>query len=180
MIPLGSDPSILQGFALGVRGPGIPGHAERCSAPGISIPAFGVILQALATTGDTDVLSTPHILATDNINAEINVGQNIPLQTNVGGARGSPARRARRGRARRARRSRRFGFGASPARQDVGTKIKITPHLNDSNEVRLELTEEISEAGRRRSASSARSDHEAHRERRSSSSTISRRSSSAA
>jgi len=28
----------------------------------------------------------------------------------------------------------------------VGTKLTITPHLNDSNEVRLEVQEEISEA----------------------------------
>ena len=32
-------------------------------------------------------------------------------------------------------------------RQDVGTKIKIKPHLNDSNEVRLDVIEEISEVG---------------------------------
>jgi general secretion pathway protein D len=29
----------------------------------------------------------------------------------------------------------------------VGTKIRITPHINDSNEVRLEIDEEISEVG---------------------------------
>ena len=142
--PLGADPSILQGLALGLRGPGIPG-TESFSVTGQTIPAFGVILQALTTAGDTDVLSTPHILATDNIKAEINVGQNIPLQQNVGGlpstgsggtagSSGTPFGFG-------------FGFGASPARQDVGTKITITPHLNESNEVRLELAEEISEAG---------------------------------
>jgi general secretion pathway protein D len=36
------------------------------------------------------------------------------------------------------------GFGTAP-RQDIGTKIKIVPHLNDSDEVRLEVTEEISD-----------------------------------
>jgi len=142
--PLGSDPSVLQGLALGLRGPGIPG-TESANVTGQTIPAFGVILQALTTSGDTDVLSTPHILATDNIKAEINVGQNIPLQTNIGGipssgtsgSSGSSSSPFGFG----------FGFGASPARQDVGTKITITPHLNESNEVRLELAEEISEAG---------------------------------
>ena len=128
-------------LALGVRGPGIPG-TESFSTTGQTIPAFGVILQALTTAGDTDVLSTPHILATDNIKAEINVGQNIPLQTNIGGipttgAAGAAGSLPFGG----------VGFGASPARQDVGTKITITPHLNESNEVRLELAEEISEAG---------------------------------
>ncbi|HEY1959648.1 MAG TPA: type II secretion system secretin GspD [Polyangiaceae bacterium] len=140
--PLGSDPSLLQGLALGLRGPGIPG-TESFSVTGQTIPAFGVILQALTTAGDTDVLSTPHILATDNIKAEINVGQNIPLQTNIGGLPSSGAT----GAAGSTSSFLPFGFGASPARQDVGTKITITPHLNESNEVRLELAEEISEAG---------------------------------
>jgi general secretion pathway protein D len=140
--PLGSDPSILQGLALGVRGPGIPG-TESFSVTGQTIPAFGVLLQALTTAGDTDVLSTPHILATDNIKAEINVGQNIPLQQNIGGLPSTGTG----GTSGAASPFLGFGFGASPARQDVGTKITITPHLNESNEVRLELQEEISEAG---------------------------------
>ena len=36
--------------------------------------------------------------------------------------------------------------GAAP-RQDVGTKIKLTPHINQKNQVRLEIQEEISERG---------------------------------
>jgi general secretion pathway protein D len=39
------------------------------------------------------------------------------------------------------------GLGFAAPRQDVGTKISIIPHLNESNEVRLELAEEISEQG---------------------------------
>lgn len=144
------DPTSLQGMALGVRGPGIPG-SENLLGTGLSIPAFGVLVNALASSGDADVLSTPHILATDNIVAEINVGENIPLQTNLGfpslggipGAAGSSAA----GAAGALGALGGFGgFGGTGARQDVGTKIKITPHLNDSNEVRLELAEEISEA----------------------------------
>mgnify|MGYP003378343396 CR=1 FL=1 len=68
---------------LGIRGPAIPG-TDNLLGTGISIPAFGLILKALATSDDTDVLSTPHILATDNVPAEINIGENIPLNTNVG------------------------------------------------------------------------------------------------
>ncbi|MGH7440578.1 MAG: type II secretion system protein GspD, partial [Polyangiaceae bacterium] len=37
------------------------------------------------------------------------------------------------------------GFGGAAPRQDIGTKVKIVPHLNDSDEVRLEVTEEISD-----------------------------------
>ena len=140
------DPSQLQGLALGVRGPGIPGSANLLGT-GLTIPAFGAIINALASSGYADVLSTPHILATDNEDAEINVGQNIPLQTNSGfsglggsssgggaGALGALGSLGALG-------------GAGASRTDVGTKIKIKPHLNESNEVRIELTEEISEAG---------------------------------
>jgi general secretion pathway protein D len=142
--PVPTDPDALQGFALGVRGPGISG-SQNFLGTGISVPAFGTFIQALARTGDSDLLSTPHILALDNEDAEINVGDNIPLQTNAvssfpgaaGGAAGALGALGGLG-----------GFGSvgSP-RQDVGTKIKIKPHLNDSNEVRLDVSEEISEQG---------------------------------
>ncbi|MBS2020710.1 MAG: type II secretion system protein GspD, partial [Deltaproteobacteria bacterium] len=81
--PVPTDPDALQGFALGVRGPGISG-SQNFLGTGISIPAFGTFIQAIARTGDTDLLSTPHILALDNEDAEINVGDNVPLQTNQG------------------------------------------------------------------------------------------------
>jgi general secretion pathway protein D len=145
LLPSPTD-STLNAFALGIRGPGIAG-TENLLGTGISIPAFGVLINALASTNDADILSTPHILATDNVPAEINVGQNIPLQTNFGGLGALPglaggttgaagALGALGGLG---------GFGGTAPRQDIGTKVKITPHLNDSDEVRLEVSEEISD-----------------------------------
>ena len=149
---LPTDPEALQGFALGVRGPGLQG-SQNFLGTGVTIPAFGTFIQALAQTGDTDLLSTPHILATDNIKAEISVGDNVPLQQNVGGglplgalggaAGGASAAGALGGLGALGL----GGLGFAAPRQDVGTKITIIPHLNESNEVRLELTEEISEQG---------------------------------
>ena len=141
------DPTSLQGLALGVRGPGIP-NSESLLGTGITIPAFGVLINALAHSDDTDVLSTPHILATDNVAAEINVGENIPLQTNAGGGISSLAGAGGAAAGALGALGGLGGFSAGFAapRQDVGTKIKVIPHLNESNEVRLELTEEISEA----------------------------------
>jgi general secretion pathway protein D len=148
LLPSPTD-STLNAFALGIRGPGIPG-SENIFGTGISIPAFGVLINALASTNDADILSTPHILATDNIPAEINVGQNIPLQTNFGGLPSLPG--VAPGAAGAAASPLGalggfggFGFGATAPRQDIGTKVKIVPHLNDSDEVRLEVTEEISD-----------------------------------
>jgi general secretion pathway protein D len=145
-LPTPGDPT-LNALALGIRGPALPGSANFLGT-GITIPAFGVLLNALASTNDSDVLSTPHILATDNIPAEINVGQNIPLQSNVGGLGSLPTTGAAGASPPGALGGLGLGalggFGTAP-RQDIGTKIKIVPHLNDSDEVRLEVTEEISD-----------------------------------
>lgn len=157
-IPGGSlnpDPTSLNALALGVRGPEIDGTQNLPGLPaGISIPAFGVVLNAVAQDGDTNVLSTPHIIATDNTEAEIRIGQNIPLQTNVGGisslaglagaaqGQGAAAQLAGLGGL-----GGLLGGGFAAQRQDVGTKIKITPHINDKNQVRLEIEEEISNPG---------------------------------
>ncbi len=150
LLPSPTD-STLNAFALGIRGPGIPG-SENLLGTGFSIPAFGTLINALASTNDADILSTPHILATDNIPAEINVGQNIPLQTNFGGFGGIPGLGGAAGAAGGAAGALGglgalggFGFGGTAPRQDIGTKVKIVPHLNDSDEVRLEVSEEISD-----------------------------------
>lgn len=144
LLPSPTD-STLNAFALGVRGPGVPG-TENLLGTGISIPAFGVLVNALASTNDSDTLATPHILATDNVPAEINVGQNIPLQTNGGGFGSIPGLGGATGAAGALGGLGGLGFGVGTApRQDIGTKVKIVPHLNDSDEVRLEVTEEISD-----------------------------------
>ncbi|MBM4363545.1 MAG: type II secretion system secretin GspD, partial [Deltaproteobacteria bacterium] len=154
------DPTQLQGLALGVRGPEISGTSNVFPGlpAGFSIPAFGVVLNALSSSGDANVLATPHIIATDNTPAEINVGENIPLQQNVGGlpnlaglanlaggagqnAGGLGALASLGGLGGLG------GFGGAAPRQDVGTQIKVTPHINDRDQVRLEIQEEISEAG---------------------------------
>jgi general secretion pathway protein D len=148
----------LTGLALGVRGPAleIPGI-------GLSVPSFGVVLSALARSSDVDVLSTPHLLAMDNTEAEINVGANVPLQTSgvpfgggaglgglipgLGGAAGQGAAGAA-GLAGLAGLAGGMGGGfGGAARQSVGTIIRITPHINDAGEIRMEIEEEISEAG---------------------------------
>ncbi|MFT5356358.1 MAG: general secretion pathway protein D [Polyangiales bacterium] len=140
----------LEGLALGVRGPDIEGF----ELPGLGrIPSFGVALNAIAESGDANVLSTPHIIAMDNVQAEINVGQNIPLQTNgipggLGGLAGlaGGAAGAQGGLAGLAGLAGGLGGGGGQ-RQDVGTIIRVTPHINEHDEIRLEIEEEISELG---------------------------------
>ena len=141
----------LTGLALGVRGPTIENSQQLV---GFSVPGFGVVVTALASTGDADVLSTPHIIAIDNTEAEISVGENIPLQTNgvapgtfAGlGSLGAIGTATQGGQDLGALAGLAGGLG-SVARQDVGTTIRVIPHINDNNEVRLEIEEEISEQG---------------------------------
>ncbi len=97
---------------------------------GTSIPSFGVLFNALANASNVNVLSSPHILTTDNEEAEISVGENIPYQSSVGvGGAGNPFAAATQ----------------SIQRQDVALTLKITPHINDSSMVRLEIDLEISD-----------------------------------
>jgi general secretion pathway protein D len=143
----------LQALALNVRGPEVDaGQAIPGLPPGVSIPAFGVFLNALARSGDSNVLSTPHVIAMDNTEAEINIGENVPLQQNVGGGF-NPASLAQAAGGAGANAGALAGlaglggFNFNSQRADVGTKVKITPHINDENQVRLEIQEEISETG---------------------------------
>jgi general secretion pathway protein D len=141
----------LTGLALGVRGPTIENSQQLV---GFSVPGFGVVVTALASSGDADVLSTPHIIAIDNTEAEISVGENIPLQTNGvapgtfagAGSLGALGVAAAGGQDLGNLAGLAGGLG-SVARQDVGTTIRVVPHINANNEVRLEIEEEISEQG---------------------------------
>jgi general secretion pathway protein D len=145
---------LLTGLAVGVFGP----QLTNATAFGFSLPAFGVALQAFAADGDANVLSTPHLIASDNVEAEIKVGENVPLQTSSpGGGLGGlgalaglgalgGAQAGGLGALGRGGLGGLGGIGTVP-RQDVGTTVTITPHLNDSGEIRLTIAEEISAAG---------------------------------
>jgi general secretion pathway protein D len=144
-------PASLEALAFGVRGPDLP-NTSQLTGTGISIPAFGIVLHALATKGDSNLLATPHILATDNTPATISIGQNIPLQTNVGGGLSQLAGLAGQGGQAGglgglAGLAGGFGLGFQAPRQDVGISLTITPQINDSNQVRMDIQEEFSTAG---------------------------------
>ncbi len=145
------NPELLNGMALGVRGPDLPG-SENLLAAGVSIPAFGVVMQALTTSGASNVLASPHIIATDNVAAEIHIGKNVPLQQNLGGGlsnlaglMGGTATAGTNPAAALGGMGMMGGYNAQ--RQDVGIKIKVTPHINNASQVRLELEQESSDTG---------------------------------
>jgi general secretion pathway protein D len=109
---------------------------------GVSIPSFGVLFQAMALSSNVNVLSTPHILTTDNEEAELSVGRNVPYQSGfLPGLAGAAAGQQGAG-----------GLaaltqGVSVQRQDVALTLKLTPAINASEMVRLKIDLEISDLG---------------------------------
>src|SRR5262249_1502651 len=108
-----------------------------------SIPSFGVLFQILQSNSDVNVLSSPNILTTDNEQAEITVGQNIPYQAGVTGIPGlATPTTGTTG-------TTTPGFGSFPfqsiQRQDVALTLKLKPHINDSDYMRLEVELEVND-----------------------------------
>jgi len=91
-----------------------------------TLPPLGAVLQAVATNSDINVLSTPHLLTLDNEEAEIIIGDNVPFLTGQTATSGG-------------------NVITSIERQDVGITLRVTPQINDSGEVRMDIFQEISD-----------------------------------
>jgi general secretion pathway protein D len=143
-LALPTDPTALQGLVLGVRGPSFPVPDFLQPLLGTSsIPGLGFFLDAVSTTSDSDILQTPHVLATDNVPATIYVQLNTSLQKNAS-SYGLPTTGS--GSSTSAAGS--LALLSAPAAANygkIGPKIKITPHLNESDDVRLDVEETISD-----------------------------------
>jgi general secretion pathway protein D len=136
---LAINPASLSGLAAGLLGPELESSAEFL---GVSIPSFGVMFQLLQNNNDINILSSPHILTTDNEPAEFSVGENIPYQAGFAGFPGLATGGQQTGGSTFPS----FGLpGVNIQRQDVALKMKLTPHINESGQVRFELEQEISD-----------------------------------
>ncbi len=119
-----------QGGIAGAIGSLLPGVEQLL---GISIPSFGLLFQALGNNNDVNILSAPHIVAIDNEESEISVGQNIPYQGAFSGLNSVAG-------------SANIGIpNVSVRRKDVALTLKITPNINVSGQVRLKIENEISD-----------------------------------
>src|SRR6185503_2099830 len=141
--------SSLGGFLAGIQGPPI-------TVPGtsIQIPSFAILLNALQTSSDVNVISTPHVIMSDNTEGEITVGQNVPFQaayapgasalTGLTGTTGTTA-------AGSAAAGSLLGLGglgslyAPIQRQNVELRLRIKPQINESDYVRLDVDEQTEE-----------------------------------
>lgn len=82
------------------------------------------VLQALDSNDLLNVLSTPNILTSDNKEAEIFVGENVPFQ---GSSTISTT-----------------GTTTSVERKDTGITLKIKPQISEGDYVRMDINQEIS------------------------------------
>jgi general secretion pathway protein D len=138
----------LLGLAGAFRGPVVPGSESIVSG---GIPAVGVVLQALQSTNDVNVVSTPHLLTMDNEEAEIQVNEKRPFPSGLtlgglgglGGALGGLGAGAAGGAL-----GNLGGLGLGSVsfnREDVGLTLKLKPQINDEDYVKLEIDQELSD-----------------------------------
>jgi general secretion pathway protein D len=140
----------LGGFLAGLQGPPI-------TVPGLNItlPSFAILLNALQSSSDVNVISTPHVIMTDNTEGEITVGQNVPFQAGYapGGLSSltSGAGTGTGGTAAGALTGSLVGLGgigslyAPIQRQNVELRLRIKPQINESDYVRLDVDEQTEE-----------------------------------
>ena len=104
------------GFSLGV-------FTQAIDIAGVQFNNLTAVVNAFQDDEDVNILSTPQILTTDNEEAKINVGENIPYQTRVSTSENET-------------------FNTFEYR-DVGTVLTITPHISKDRLVRLSISLEV-------------------------------------
>ncbi|MDP8215228.1 MAG: type II secretion system secretin GspD [Candidatus Euphemobacter frigidus] len=114
----------------GHQSPGIDGLSlgfiQKMAGTGTSLPDFAVMLHALQTNSDVNILATPQVLTMDNEEAKIKVVRNIPYVSKI-------------------------EIGSTDSRdyqdieyKDVGIELTITPHISKAQMVRMEIHQKIS------------------------------------
>lgn len=93
-------------------------------------PQIGALLSALAANTNNNILSTPSVVTLNNKEAKLSVGQEVPFLTgqftNTGANNGS---------------SNPF---STIQRKDIGISLTVTPHINEGNQIVLDIAQEVS------------------------------------
>lgn len=103
-----------------ISGAGISNDNLKLQSP-VNVVAA---LHALDKDGVVNILSTPNILTSDNKEAEINVGENVPFQgsSTISGQLST----------------------TSVERKDIGINLKIKPQVSEGDYLRMDISQEIS------------------------------------
>ncbi|HBG05865.1 MAG: type II secretion system protein GspD [Geobacteraceae bacterium GWC2_58_44] len=119
--PFGSFASLVSSLSpLGAAGLSLSNLGAFSSAAN-----FPVVLQALQTNGALNVLSTPNIMTSDNKEAEIFVGENVPFLSGTNLTSTGLSQQ-------------------SIERKDTGIILKIKPQISEGDYIKLDIYQEIS------------------------------------
>ncbi|MCW5893630.1 MAG: type II secretion system secretin GspD [bacterium] len=117
------DPTSLPGLILAAA------SSQTVRLPnGKEVPAYTALLTALQTDSEINVLSAPNMVTTDNEEAEIVVGRNVPFVA----SRATSA-------------SNLSNLFTTIERHDVGITLRLTPQITADDYVRMTLFEEVSD-----------------------------------
>jgi len=97
----------------------------------ITVPALSALIDLSKTNSDVNILSAPRLLTSDNEEAEIIVGSNVPIitsrLTDTGASTSSLAQ------------------SVSVERKDVALTLRFTPQITEGEQVRLQVNQEITD-----------------------------------
>jgi len=113
IVPGLDNPTLPKGFSLGFI-------TDTIEINGVTFPSLAAVLNAFKKDDDVHIISTPQILTTDNEEAEIKVGENVPYITSQNTTASNQDY-------------------TNYEYKDVGVTLKITPQINQENVVRLQL-----------------------------------------
>ena len=92
------------------------------------VPNMGALLMALEADGQNRILATPSLMTTENSEASILVGQNVPFITGKTSSSGDNT----------------ISPFQTIQRQDLGTILKLKPRIGRNGEVVLSIRQEVS------------------------------------
>ncbi len=125
------NPAQLTGLALGFRSGGtysMDVTDKDGNTTTRQIPLLSAVLRLAATSENFNILSTPHILATANEEANISIGEEIPvINQAIANESGSVTRNFQRIR--------------------VATELNITPQINADNYLTLKIKQKVNSIG---------------------------------
>lgn len=114
----------------------ISGSGESLIGSGLSYllvntNRFTAALKAFSDQNRVNILSSHHILASDNEEAKIDIGDEVPIVTSEYRTTDSTSTTT--------------NVDKTIQYRDVGVLLSVTPHINDNGMVRMEVSQEVSE-----------------------------------
>jgi len=123
---VGGGAPLLQRFLRNTTNPDEDGNATEDGT------VIDGIIRAAAGDSGTNIVSAPHLLTMDNEEAEIRIGQNIPIITNrVQSAQGVTNATGN------------LATSVNVERQDIGVTLRVTPQITEGDSLRMEIFQEI-------------------------------------